>query len=53
LAGVLLLVLAVAVRLLAVHIAWRRQRRRLAAGVPAEQIVGAWMWMRLRLAACW
>jgi hypothetical protein len=44
-------VLAVAVRLLAVRIAWRRQRRRLAAGAPAEQIVGAWMWVRLRLEA--
>lgn len=52
LAAILLLLLALAARLLAVRLAWRRLRRRLAAGTPAEQVTGAWTWMRLRLTAC-
>jgi hypothetical protein len=51
LAGILLIALAVAARLLAVRIAWRRLRRRLATGAPADQIVGAWTWARIRLDA--
>jgi hypothetical protein len=49
--GVLVVLLAVAGRLLAVRLAWRRLRRRLASGAPAEQITGAWAWMRIRLDA--
>ncbi len=49
--GVLLVLLAIAARLLAVRLAWRRLRRRLASGTPAEQITGAWAWMRIRLDA--
>lgn len=56
LAAILLLVdlvtLALAARLLAVRLAWRRLRQRLAAGAPAEQVTGAWSWLRLRLEAC-
>lgn len=51
LAGILLVLLALAGRLLAVRLAWRRLRQRLAAGSPAEQITGAWAWMRIRLEA--
>jgi hypothetical protein len=51
LAGVLLLLLVVAGRLLAVRLAWRRLRRRLATGSPADRVTGAWAWMRIRLAA--
>jgi hypothetical protein len=51
LAGVLLVLLAIAGRLLAVRLAWRRLRRRLASGAPAEQITGAWAWVRIRLDA--
>jgi hypothetical protein len=51
LAGILSLVLLVAARLLAVRLAWRRLKRRLTSGSPAEQITGAWAWMRIRLAA--
>jgi hypothetical protein len=47
--GVLVVLLAIAGRLLAVRLAWRRLRRRLASGAPAEQITGAWAWMRIRL----
>lgn len=51
-AGILLLALAaVAARLLLVRLAWRRVRRRLASGSPAEQVTGAWAWMRIRLEA--
>jgi hypothetical protein len=52
LAGILLVLLAIAARLLAVRLAWRRLRRRLHTGAPAEQVTGAWAWMRLRMAAC-
>lgn len=47
-----LVTLALAARLLAVRLAWRRLRRRLAAGAPAEQVTGAWAWARMRLEAC-
>jgi hypothetical protein len=51
-AGILLLVLAaIAARLVLVRLAWRRLRRRLASGSPAEQVTGAWAWMRIRLEA--
>ncbi len=50
--GILLLALmAIAARLVLVRLAWRRLRRRLASGSPAEQVTGAWAWMRIRLAA--
>jgi hypothetical protein len=56
LAGILLFLLAVALiivaRLLATRFAWRRVRRRLAAGEYADQVTGAWAWARLRLDAC-
>ncbi len=52
LAGILLVALALAARLLAVRLAWRRLRLRLASGAPAEQVTGAWAWMRMRLEAC-
>jgi hypothetical protein len=52
LAGILLFALVLAARLLAVRLAWRRVRRRLAAGSPAEQVTGAWAWARMRLEAC-
>jgi len=56
LAGILLLLLAVALiiaaRLLATRFAWRRVRRRLAAGEHADQVTGAWAWTRMRLEAC-
>ena len=51
LTGVLVVLLALAARLLAVRLAWGRLRRRLASGSPAEQITGAWAWMRIRLEA--
>jgi len=44
--------LLAAARLLAVRVAWRRLRRRLATGTPAERVTGAWAWARLRLEAC-
>ena len=47
--ALLVALLAIGGRLLAVHLAWRRLRRRLASGAPAEQITGAWAWMRIRL----
>jgi hypothetical protein len=56
LTGILLFLLAIALlvgaRLLATRLKWRRLRRRLAAGTPADQVTGAWAWMRLRLEAC-
>jgi len=52
LVGILLLALALGARLLAVRLAWLRLRRRLVAGAPAQQITGAWAWMRLRLEVC-
>jgi hypothetical protein len=56
LTGILLFLLAIAAlvgaRLLATRLKWRRLRRRLAAGTPADQVTGAWAWMRLRLEAC-
>jgi len=56
LAGILLFLLAVALiiaaRLLATRFAWRRVRRRLAAGEHADQVTGAWAWTRMRLDAC-
>jgi hypothetical protein len=50
-AAILLLTLALAARLLFVRLAWRRLRRRLASGSPAERVTGAWAWMRIRLEA--
>jgi hypothetical protein len=54
--GILLFLLAIALvvaaRLLSTRFAWRRVRRRLATGAPAEQVTGAWTWTRLRLDAC-
>ena len=56
LAGILLFLLLVAAligaRLLATRLRWRRVRRRLTAGSAADQVTGAWAWMRLRLEAC-
>lgn len=51
LAAFLALLLLIAARLLFVRLAWRRLRRRLAAGSPAEQVTGAWAWLRIRLDA--
>ncbi len=50
--AILLAALALQVRLLAVRYAWFRLRRRLSVGAPAQQIIGAWAWMRIRLEAC-
>lgn len=56
LAGILLFLLVVAAligaRLLATRLRWRRLRRRLTAGAPADQVTGAWAWTRVRLDAC-
>jgi hypothetical protein len=42
----------IAARLLYTRFAWRRVRRRLAAGPPVDQVTGAWAWTRMRLEAC-
>ena len=52
LAGIALVALVLMGRLLAVRLAWRRLRGRLAAGAIAEQIIGAWSWTRIRLEEC-
>lgn len=52
LAGLLLVLLTVGARLLTVRVAWYRLQARLRAGTPADQVTGAWAWMRLRLEAC-
>ena len=49
---VLVLAALIAARLLFTRFAWRRVRRRLAAGAPADQVTGAWAWTRMRLEAC-
>ena len=49
---VLVLTALVAARLLSTRLAWRRARRRLAVGAPADQVIGAWAWTRMRLEAC-
>jgi hypothetical protein len=49
---VLVLAALIAARLLSTRLAWRRVRRRLAAGAPADQVIGAWAWTRMRLEAC-
>ena len=49
---VLVLAALVAARLLSTRLAWRRARRRLAVGAPADQVTGAWAWTRMRLEAC-
>jgi hypothetical protein len=49
---VLVLTALIAARLLWTRLAWRRVRRRLAIGAPANQIIGAWAWARIRLNAC-
>jgi hypothetical protein len=49
---VLVLAALIAARLLSTRLAWRRVRRRLAAGTPADQVTGAWAWTRMRLEAC-
>jgi hypothetical protein len=49
---VLVLALLIAARLLSTRLAWRRLRRRLATGAPADQVTGAWAWTRMRLEAC-
>ena len=49
---VLVLAALIAARLLSTRLAWRRVRRRLAAGAPADQVTGAWAWARMRLEAC-
>jgi hypothetical protein len=49
---VLVLTALVATRLLSTRLAWRRTRRRLALGAPADQVIGAWAWTRMRLEAC-
>jgi hypothetical protein len=51
LSAILVVALALAIRLLVVRLRWRRVRRRLAVGAAAEQITGAWAWMRIRLDA--
>ena len=48
----LVLAALIAARLLSTRFAWRRVRRRLAAGAPADQVTGAWAWTRMRLEAC-
>jgi hypothetical protein len=48
----LLLAALLAARLLSTRLAWRRVRRRLAAGAPPDQVTGAWAWTRMRLEAC-
>lgn len=54
--GILLFLLVLAAligaRLLATRLKWRRLRRRLAVGAPADQVTGAWAWARVRLDAC-
>lgn len=56
LAGILLFLLVVAAvigaRLFATRLKWRRLRRRLTVGAPADQVTGAWAWTRVRLDAC-
>jgi hypothetical protein len=49
---VLVLAALLAARLLSTRFAWRRVRRRLAAGAPRDQVTGAWAWTRMRLEAC-
>ena len=49
---VLVIAALIAARLLSARLAWRRVRRRLAAGTPADQVTGAWAWTRMRLEAC-
>ena len=49
---VLVLAALLAARLLSTRFAWRRVRRRLAAGAPPDQVTGAWAWTRMRLEAC-
>lgn len=49
---VLVLIALIAARLLWTRLAWRRVRRRLTAGTPANQVIGAWAWVRMRLDAC-
>ena len=49
---VLFLAALLAARLLSTRLAWRRVRRRLAAGAPPDQVTGAWAWTRMRLEAC-
>jgi peptidoglycan hydrolase-like protein with peptidoglycan-binding domain len=49
---VLILAALMAARLLSTRLAWRRVRRRLAAGAAADQVTGAWAWTRMRLEAC-
>ena len=49
---VLVLAALLAARLLSTRLAWRRVRRRLAVGAPADQVIGAWAWTRMRLEAC-
>ena len=48
----LVVALIIAARLLTTRFAWRRARRRLAAGELADQVTGAWAWTRMRLDAC-
>jgi hypothetical protein len=48
----LVLAALIAARLLYTRFAWRRMRRRLAAGAPVDQVTGAWAWTRMRLEAC-
>jgi hypothetical protein len=49
---VLVLIALIAARLLYTRFAWRRLRRRLAAGTPVDEVIGAWAWTRMRLEAC-
>jgi hypothetical protein len=48
----LILAVLIAARLLSTRFKWRRVRRRLLAGAPADQVTGAWAWTRMRLEAC-
>lgn len=48
----LLLLLTLGGRFLSVWLAWRRLRRRLRLGDPAQQVSGAWLWAQWWLASC-
>jgi hypothetical protein len=50
LAGLLILLIALAARVVYVAVAWRRLRARLQSGPPEAAIGGAWVWAQTRLA---
>jgi hypothetical protein len=51
LAALVVVPLAMLLRMAWVAFAWRRLRRRLRRGSPAEQVGGAWVWARRRIVA--